>query len=417
MEEVLKRIILENMEMIRNKKLIIRNFPIPSTENIKVLTGIRRSGKTHQLFQKCRSFEPERVLFIDFEDERLIQLFTLSNYDVIIDSYKRLFPDQKPVLFFDEIQSLPNWHLYLKRLYSQGFDIHVTGSNANLLSSEIATFLKGRAVETHIYPFSFKEFLQLKNISFDEKDYYTSGHIILNTFDEYLKFGGFPEVIKAPVADKRTVIRSIHELILYKDLASKYEKNDFLFQLITSKLVENVGKAFSLSKLANKIKPIYKTSNPTVIDYVHLLSMPFVAKQVFMYKKSFVQREMERKIYFQDNSFITQNTIDTDFARLMENCCFIHFDRYYDKVFYYVTHNNLEVDFICQRDDKLSAFQVAYSLNDPETRQREIKALVKCAEEMNLKKATIITYNETGSEKIENLCIDIIPLWKFLLHG
>jgi len=136
-----------------------------------------------------------------------------------------------------------------------------------------------------------------------------------------------------------------------------------------------------------------------------------------MYKKSFVQREMERKIYFQDNSFITQNTIDTDFARLMENCCFIHFDRYYDKVFYYVTHNNLEVDFICQRDDKLSAFQVAYSLNDPETRQREIKALVKCAEEMNLKKATIITYNETGSEKIENLCIDIIPLWKFLLHG
>lgn len=417
MEEILKRIILENMDMIGEKKLIKRDFPIPGTENIKVLTGIRRCGKTHQLFQKIHSFDPERVLFIDFEDERLIQLGFLGNYDVIIDTYKRLYPDHKPVLFFDEIQSLPNWHLYLKRLFAQGFDIFVTGSNANLLSSEISTFLKGRAIETHIFPFSFKEFLLLKNMEFTEKDYYTSTHIILNLFDEYLKFGGFPEVIKAPDADKRAVVRSIHELILYKDLASKYEKNDFLFQLIISKLVENVGKAFSLNKLANKIIPIYKTSNPTVTDYVHLLSMPFVAKPVFMYRKSFVQREMERKIYFQDNSFITQNTLETDFSRLMENCCFIHFDRYFDDVFYYVTNNKLEVDFVCRRENVLSAYQVSYTMADPETRERETKALIKCAKELQLKEATIITYNETGSEQINGIQINIIPIWRFLLQG
>src|ERR1035437_8972457 len=111
MEDILKRIILENQEIIVGKKLISRNYVLPETDHITVLTGIRRCGKTHVLYEKAKKIEPERILFLDFEDERLIGLNSISNYDIIIDSYKTIFPNLEPVLFFDEIQNLGNWHL------------------------------------------------------------------------------------------------------------------------------------------------------------------------------------------------------------------------------------------------------------------------------------------------------------------
>jgi predicted AAA+ superfamily ATPase len=415
MEDTLIRILLENVKTIRSRSIIHRSFHLPVTDNINILTGIRRAGKTFLLYQKSLEYNPENVLFIDFEDERLVQLNTFDNYDIIIDSFKRIYPDQKPVLFFDEIQSLKNWHLYLKRLQSSGYRIFVTGSNANLLSKEIATFLAGRSVETSIFPFSYGEYLQLKEISYSQSDYFTSVPRILNTFDDYLIYGGFPEVIKAHEKDKMHVMHTIHELLLYKDLVAKYDKNDYLFQLIVSKLVENIGKSFSVTKLADRIIPVYKTSKPTVIDYVNLLSMPFIVYPVFQFKRSFVQREMERKVYFQDNSFITRNTVEPDKSRLLENCVFNHLNRNFDEVFYYRTSGSLEVDFLVRKGSHYQAIQVCYSLNPGETRQREIKALKKCADELGLKKGLILTYNMEGHEKVNNLEIEIVPVWKFLL--
>lgn len=415
MEDILIRILLENIEIIRSRNIIHRNYHLPDTDNINILTGIRRSGKTFLLYQNSLEYNSENVFFIDFEDERLVQLNTFDNYDIIIDSYKRIYPDQKPVLFFDEIQSLKNWHLYLKRLQSAGYRIFVTGSNANLLSREIATFLAGRSVETSIFPFSFDEYLELKEISYSQSDYFTSVPRILNSFDDYLIYGGFPEVIKAHERDKMHVMHTIHELLLYKDLVSKYDKNDYLFQLIVSKLVENIGKSFSVTKLADRIIPIYKTSTPTVIDYVNLLSMPFIVYPVFQYKRSFVQREMERKVYFQDNSFITRNTVDTDKSRLLENCVFNHLNRNFNEVYYYKTSGNLEVDFLVRDSNQYQAIQVCYSLNPGETRQREINALKKCADEVGLKRGLILTYNMEGHEKINNFEIEIVPVWKYLL--
>jgi len=415
MEDILIRILLENVKTIRSRNIIHRDFHLPVSDNINILTGIRRSGKTFMLFQKSLEYEPDNVLFIDFEDERLVQMNTLDSYDIIIDSYKRIHPDQKPVLFFDEIQSLKNWHLYLKRLQSAGYRIFVTGSNANLLSKEIATFLAGRSVETSIFPFSFSEYLELKEISYSKSDFFTAVPRILNSFDEYLIYGGFPEVIKAHERDKMHVMHTIHELLLYKDLVAKYHKNNYLFQLIVSKLVENIGKSFSITKLADRIIPVYKTSTPTVIDYVNLLSMPFIVYPVFQFKRSFVQREMERKVYFQDNSFITRNTVETDKSRLLENCVFNHLYRNFKEVFYYKTSGNLEVDFLVRDRNQYQAIQVCYALNPGETKQREINALKKCADELGLKKGLILTYNMEGHEELNNLEIEIIPVWKYLL--
>ena len=412
MEDILKRIILENQEIISDKKLISRNYSIPETGHIIVLTGIRRCGKTHVLYEIAKTFEPERILFLDFEDERLIGLNSLSNYDIIIDSYKTLFPNLEPVLFFDEIQNLENWHLYLKRLHVKGHKIYVTGSNAHLISREIATFLKGRSLEITIYPFSFPEFLKLKNIDFQQKDYIINQPKILNLFDEYLQYGGFPEVIKAGPDEKRTIAKNIYNLLFYKDLVAKFDKNDYLLKLVVSKITENITKDFSVTSLANKIISVYKTSVPTVTDYFNILPEPFLTSNIYPYRRSFVQRESKRKTYLADNSFIFLNRVAPDKSRLFENLVFNFLQSRHSELFYYRTTNNLEVDFFINEAESKALIQSSYSVENSDTREREIKALFKAMEEQNMDVGFIYTNNNSEEISINNKTINIIPFWK-----
>jgi hypothetical protein len=417
MEDVLKRIILENQEIILGRKLIARNYLIPETDHITVLIGIRPCGKTHILYEKAKTFEPERILFLDFEDERLIGLSSLSNYDIIIDSYKTLFPKLEPVLFFDEIQNLANWHLYLKRLHIKGYKIFVTGSNAHLISREIATFLKGRSLETTIYPFSFSEFLKLKNIELQQKDTIINKPKIVHLFDEYLQYGGFPEVIKVDVDDKRTIAKNIYNLLFYKDLVSKFDKDDYLLKLVVGKIAENITKEFSITSLANKIISVYKTSVPTVTDYFNILPEPFLTTNIYPYRSSFVQRESKRKTYLADNSFIFINRVSPDKSRLFENLVFNYLQSKYSEIFYYKTNNNLEVDFFITELERKILIQASYSLEDSDTREREIKSLIKAMEELNVQVGYIFTNNNTEEIVINNKTLKVIPFWREIINN
>ncbi len=416
MNEILKRILLENQELILNKKLVHRKIQIVETDNITVLTGIRRCGKTYTLYEIAQSFDSELILFLDFEDERLIALNSLSDYDVILDSYKILFPDKKPILFFDEIQNLNNWHFYLKRLHVQGYKIYVTGSNANMISREIATYLKGRSIEINIYPFSFNEFLQLKKIKFQSKDVILNQPSILNAFEEYLTYGGFPEVIKANLDDKRTIAKNIYNLLFYKDLVSKYDKDDYLLKLVVSKIAENLTKEFSISSLAKKIMALHKTSIPTVTEYFNILHKPFLTNNIYPFRESFLHRESKRKTYFADNSFIFLNRVSPDKSRLFENLIFIFLIKKYEEVFYYKTKNNKEVDFYVNANEDWFLIQVAYSIENNETRDREVKSLLKAMEEQNLSNGTILSYNHSEELNLDSKVIHIIPFWKVLLR-
>ena len=416
MNEILKRILLENQELILNKKLVHRKIHIVETDNITVLTGIRRCGKTYTLYEIAQSFDSELILFLDFEDERLIALNSLSDYDVILDSYKILFPDKKPILFFDEIQNLNNWHFYLKRLHVQGYKIYVTGSNANMISREIATYLKGRSIEINIYPFSFNEFLQLKKIKFQSKDVILNQPSILNAFEEYLTYGGFPEVIKANLDDKRTIAKNIYNLLFYKDLVAKYDKDDYLLKLVVSKIAENLTKEFSISSLAKKIMALHKTSIPTVTEYFNILHKPFLTNNIYPFRESFLHRESKRKTYFADNSFIFLNRVSPDKSRLFENLIFIFLIKKYEEVFYYKTKNNKEVDFYVNANEDWFLIQVAYSIENNETRDREVKSLLKAMEEQNLSNGTILTYNHSEELNLDSKVIHIIPFWKVLLR-
>lgn len=412
MEFILKRIILENQEIISDKSLISREYNIPDTDAITVLTGIRRCGKTHILYEKAKQLDPERILFLDFEDERLIALNTLASYDIIIDSYKTLFPHLQPVLFFDEIQNLPNWHLYLKRLHVKGYKIYVTGSNAHLISREIATFLKGRSIETVISPFSFPEFLKLKNVEFLPKDLIINQPKILHLFEEYLQFGGFPEVIKVSLSDKRTIAKNIYNLLFYKDLVSKYDKDDYLLKLVVSKIAENITKEFSITSLANKIISVYKTTVPTIADYFNILPEPFLTTNVYQYRTSFVQRESKRKTYLTDNSFIFLNRVNPDSSRLLENLVFCYLLRSFAEIYYYKTTNNQEVDFFIHNAQTKALIQVCYSIENADTREREIKALLRAMDEQHLLVGFIFTWNDDEELTFGEKTIKIIPFWK-----
>ena len=417
MIEILKRIILENQEIIAGKSLITRNYSIPKTDNITVLTGIRRCGKTHTLYEIAKAIDDERVLFLDFEDERLIALNSLSGYDVIIDAYKTLFPQLEPVLFFDEVQNLKNWHLYLKRLHVKGYKIYVTGSNAHLISREIATFLRGRSLETTIYPFSFQEFIWLKNIEILPKDLVINLPKITNLFDEYLLYGGFPEVIKANVDEKRAVAKNIYNLLFYKDLVAKFDKDDYLLKLVVSKLSENITKEFSITSLANKIIAIYKTSVPTVTDYFNILPEPFLTSNIYPFRTSFVQRESKRKTYLTDNSFIFLNRIETDKSRLFENLIFNFLQRKHSEIHYYKTNNNKEVDFLINETEQKILIQASYTIENYETKEREIISLLKAMDELNIDTGIIFTCNQLEEVIKDGKTIKIIPFWQEALKS
>lgn len=412
MEYILKRIILENQEIISNRELISRDYHLPKTDAILVLTGIRRSGKTHILYEIAQQFNAERILFLDFEDERLLTLNSLASYDIIIDTYKSLFPHLEPVLFFDEIQNLPNWHLYLKRLHIQGYKIHVTGSNAHLISREIATFLKGRSIEITVRPFSFTEFLELKKIVIQPKDQTIYPGKILHLFEEYMHFGGFPEVIKVAPTEKRIIAKNIYNLLFYKDLVARYNKEDYLLKLVVSKIVENITKEFSITSMANKIISVYKTSVPTVADYFNILPEPYLASNVYQYRVSFVQRESKRKTYLSDNSFIFLNRVTMDSSRLFENLVFNYLLRKFDELYYYKTNNNLEVDFFIPGPPSKILIQVTYSLQDSDTRKREIKSLLKAMEEQDMQLGFIFSWNEEEDLTFQDQRIRVIPFWK-----
>ncbi len=415
-ELLLTRIILENQELIGNKKIIKRNYHIPRTDNINILTGIRRCGKTYTLYEIAKKYKIENILFLDFEDERLVSLNTLSSYDMILESYQRIYPNLKPVLFFDEIQNLKNWHFFLKRLNVRGYKIFATGSNANLLSKEIATYLKGQSVETTIFTFSFQEFLEMKNIKFSKKDFYINKAKIIHQFDEYMQFGSFPEVIKSNVIDKKAISKNIYDLIFYKDLISRFSKNEYLLKLIIAKITENITKKFSIGSLAKKIVPIYKTTIPTVTEYFNILPVPFLTRNIYQYRRSFIQRESKRKTYFADNSFILLNRINEDNSRFFENLVFNYLDRNYTDIYYYKTNNNLEVDFYVAKDNDTKLIQASYSLFELNTKEREIKSLLKAMNEMKISKACIYTHSEEETINVENKVIEIIPFWKVLLN-
>ncbi|MEI6596825.1 MAG: ATP-binding protein [bacterium] len=376
------------------------------TEQITVISGIRRSGKSTLLKQFSRHYK--NYYYLNFDDERLID-FSVADFQNLMVVFQKQYSSK--VIFLDEIQNVQKWERFVRRIFEEGYKIFITGSNAKLLGSELATHLTGRYYKIELYPFSFKEFLQLKKVDYGKIISKKEAEILRN-FDSYFQGGGFPEYVKNK---KDESLKQIFEDIVYRDLLARFKIREVKnFKLLINYLFTNFTGETNYNSLKNLLN--FKSAT-TVKNYIEFMQESYLVFELFKYdyslKKQYVSN---KKIYVIDNG--VRNAVAFSFSedkgKLLENLIFIELKRRSREVYYY--KGKKECDFLVRQGFKITeAIQAALDLSNPETEAREIAGLLEAMEKFKLKKGLIITENREEEKKIKTKTIKIIPAWKWLL--
>ena len=408
----LKEIILEYQSFIKELDVKTRDYQIDPEANY-VITGIRRAGKTWFLFQIIKQYfgnDYEKILYINFEDDRFID-FKVEDFDNLLNAYYELYPDNKPVLFLDEVQNINGWEKFCRRVADQKYRTYVTGSNAKMLSIDIASTLGARYMQLEICPLSFPEFLYFNGITIEENDIYTKKkNVFKNQFEKYFRFGGFPEILN--IASKRDYLHNIFSTILFSDIIIKNNIRDFRgIKLLVKKLAESTNDELSFNRMKNLLKASgSNTGTPTVISWIESLESSFLIREIKNMNYKFSERESKKKYYFIDNGLLYALGENSD-SKLLETLTFNTLARYYKDIMFFKT-KNIEVDFVIPEK---SLFQTSYTLNNDMTRDREIKSLLKASDFLGIDDLYIITYDTDEQISIKSKTIKIIPLWKLIL--
>jgi predicted AAA+ superfamily ATPase len=378
---------------------------------IKVITGPRRAGKSVFAIQMLKDLD---FAYLNFDDERLVNI---SDYDDLLKAIRQVYGKTK-VLFFDEIQNLKNWELFVSRLYRQGYNLILTGSNAHLLSKELATHLTGRHIPFRLFPFSFSEFLKARKVSLNETMSLKENQgTLLNLLEQFFNQGGFPEIILKEV-DPKNYLTTLFESILFKDIVKRYNVR-FSKKLsdLANYLITHHSSDYSFSRLRKTLD--FRSVN-TVEKYLSYLTEAFLIFDVerFSFKLKEVLKS-PRKVYAYDTGMIqaVKFRISPDLGKLMENLVAIDLLRRGAEFFYYRTSTGKEVDFVVKKGTRIEQMiQVCYNMEDYRTRKREISALVRVAGELGCQNLMILTWDEAGVEQTADGELVIKPLWKWLLE-
>lgn len=415
-KELIKTIIIEYQEFVFNKTFMERPFTLEEHANY-VFVGLRRSGKSHLMYQQIHRLIKnghaiDEILYINFEDDRLTGL-QLEDLDTIKLSYEELYPS-RPIFFLDEIQIIPQWEKFVRRLADTGYRVYVTGSNAQMLSSEIATTLGGRFLIQEVYPYSFAEYLQAQNILLGTNWIYKTAirSEIIRQFNNYFHDGALPELLL--FKDKRSWLSNLYQKIFFGDLIARYMvRNVNAMRLLIKKLAESVKQPSSYTRLTHIISTTgTKVGTQTIIDYLNYAEECWLIFSISNYATKFVEKESNKKYYFIDNGLLNLFLFDPE-TSLLENMVAIQLRKKYKKQVYFY-NQNVEIDFYIP--EEALGIQVSYSLHDPETEKREINAFLKISGLLNLDQMIIITKDEKRSIPIaENKSIEVIPIWEWLL--
>jgi hypothetical protein len=412
MREIFKQIIVQRQDWLRKIDLHVRKVDLEKNANY-VFTGLRRAGKTYYLYQIIQSFIKKNnfdsILFINFEDERLIGMSHLQ-FNEILEAYKELF-DLQPIIFLDEIQNIEHWQKFARRLADDGYRVYVTGSNAEMLSSEIASTLGGRYVNKEILPLSFSEFLSFQNKKFSTNAIYSDERIELKKqYLTYLEFGGFPELLN--LENKRDYLSSVYQKLFYGDLIARYKiSNPNLLKFLIKKLAESVNNETSVNRIKNLIKSTgVSIGSNTLFDYLNYLESSFLIAPISNYYSKFVEKETNKKYYFLDTGILMLFLNDQD-TKLLENQIYIELRRRGFSP--YFLKSKLEVDFYVPEENLL--IQVSYTISDPETRKREIKALESAMKSLEISESIIITIDEREIIETSSGKIKVIPAFEWLM--
>jgi uncharacterized protein len=383
---------------------------------IKVVLGPRRAGKSVFCAHLVKDKDPA---YLNFDNEVLIKV---KDYDNLIKELLAVYGKSK-YLFFDEIQNLDNWELLVNRLQRQGYNIILTGSNAKLLSQELATHLTGRHIPIEILPFNFREFLRAKDVDYNKNNLSDKVRVeLLKNLNDYLTIGSFPEIVIKNLEPKDYLSTLIDSIIL-KDIVRRHKLrlSEKIYNLELY-LLNNFSAEFSFRKLARKLD--FK-SDITVEKYIKYLSASYLSQVLSRYSPKSASRLVSpKKSYLIDNGYINAKALQfsKDQGKLMENLVFTELLKksYHPEknLFYYKSRNNKEIDFVLHNNLKIeSLIQVTYNINDTETKEREIKALVEASSELRCSNLNIITWDTKETESYKNKKINIITLLDWLLYN
>lgn len=363
-----------------------------SESHILIITGVRRCGKSTLMYQISKRVKKDFVYF-NFEDPRVFD-FEVSDFE----KFDQLVGDDTLTYFFDEIQNVENWEVFIRHLHDRGKNICITGSNASLLSQELGTKLTGRNIQVELFPFSYKEFCGFKKLS-----------PCLKSFENYLNIGGFPDFIQS---QKNEQLQQLFKDIIYRDIIVRYGiRNTTVFINIALFLIANVGKEYSLNSIKNTFKV---GSTNSVVDYVAWLEDSYLLFSVPRFSWSLKSISVNpKKVYTIDTGFARANSLSfsKDDGRLLENLVFLELRRKHKEIYYFKEQG--ECDFLIKNGQNITnIIQVCYSVHQ-ENFDREVNGIIEALNYFDKTEGTIVTLNQEDEILKDDKVITLIPAWKW----
>ena len=398
------------------------------------IIGPRRSGKTYLMYlmisKLLEKIDREAVLYINFENRILYPLTDkllegMLNYvyeKKLLEKHGRVF------LFFDEIQNVPNWERWVRNVYDEHkgkIKIFISGSSSRLAGKDVSSLLTGRHVPITLLPLNFREFLSFKGMDFKSGDVEYSRKKqaeLKNLLDEYLDFGGFPEVVLADSkVKKEEILGAYYGDMLYKYVVEKFKIKEIgILENFLKSLFVNISSYFSYKRANDHLKSLgIQTSTRTLLRYTSILEEVFLTFFVPIFsKKVRDQMRYPRKIYCVDAGLrrTVSGRISEDYGRVMENAVFLSLKGRKSEIYYWKDRQGREVDFVVKEGLKVKQLiQVCKEINNPKTKEREVGGLLKAMSEFNLREGLIITEDFEKEEKIKGKKVTYKPLWKWLV--
>lgn len=365
--------------------------------NIKLLTGPRRVGKSTQAILMLRG---KNFAYLNFDDNEL-----LKNWDESLaeKSLAEVYPNYE-YLLLDEVQNVDGWDVWVSKLFRRGVNLVITGSNANMLSGEMASVLTGRYLEIKMLPFSFEETSRFVGADFSR--------------DDYLKNGGYPETLSQR-AITQTYLQTLFDSVIYKDVVQRHKiRNVTDLNNVATFLLSNFTGTFSYNDVADDLGFSSVSTTKKFMDYLH---EPFLFYYLDRYNNKLkLMKKAPRKVYVVDNGFVSSKAfnLSENLGKLLENQVFVELlHRGYDtekSLFYYHSRNDKETDFVVREGNKVTGLiQVCYDMSKEKTEKREVDSLVECAQELNCDNLTIVTWNEERLINKKGYTIKVVPVEKF----
>ena len=405
----------------KNITLVNRDVFLHEGNFINSIIGPRRSGKTSLmlLYKKSLDIAENNKVFINCEDIDFVGI-TASDLDSLEEAIYRVYKPEETkniYLFIDEVQTFPEWSRWLRTLFDQRkYKMFITGSTSDLSLDNLPSELRGRAVNTLVLPFSFKEYLDAKNVLTAEYLNVIEAGKVVDALSEFLDFGGYPEIVKSEdLALKNMLLSELYATVIQRDLIEKYSiRKTAVFRAFINSLFGSACRNISISVLVNWFAAQgTKISSQTALNYLNYAQSAFLFFLVYPYSRKIKERNTKPKLYVSDSGIL--GLFEPDKGKKLENTVLIELVRRGGKVHYY-KGVSADVDFVLTKENRAcQLIQVCYSINDPTTYAREINSLLTAGEQLNCDNLTVITFNENKTIKKDTKVVKVIPAWKWFL--